>query len=178
MLFVDEPYLSDFLKITLSENDLPVVNTEMAKKFSFYTGTNFLSEEQVVKQVRESSNLLIYTTSENSIGWIAKHLAFSDYPQKIELFKNKAKFRRLTQSLYPNFFFKEVSVKDLQKVVLQELPSPFIIKPTVGFFSMGVHKVSNAADWKATVDAINAEIEKITGLYPDEVLNIDSFIIE
>jgi hypothetical protein len=178
MFFVDEPYISDFLKKTLSENDLPVVNTEMAKKFSLYAGTNFLSEEQAVKQARESSNLLIYTTSENSIGWIAKNLAFSDYPQKIELFKNKAKFRRLTQSLFPNFFFKEVSVKDLQKVVLEDLPSPFIIKPTVGFFSMGVHKVSNAADWQATVEAINAEIEKITGLYPDEVLNIDSFIIE
>jgi carbamoylphosphate synthase large subunit len=178
MFFVDEPYISDFFKKTVKDNNIPVVDTAMAKKLFLLPGTNLISEEQAIKQAQESSNLIIYTTSENSIGWIAKNLAFSDFPEKIERFKNKAKFRELTQSIFPNFFFKEVRIEELKEIQINDLPSPFIIKPTIGFFSMGVHKVSNADEWETTIEAITTEIEQIRGLYPNEVLNISSFIIE
>ena len=178
MFFVDEPYVSDFFKKTVQENHLPVVNTEQAKKFALLPGTNWISEEQAILQAKESRNLILYTTSENCIGWIAKNLAFSELPEKIELFKNKARFRTFTQPLFPKFFFKEVGTEDLRSIRIDELPSPFIIKPSVGFFSMGVHKVAGAKEWKDAINAIQAELKQITGLYPDEVLDTHSFIIE
>lgn len=178
MFFVDEPYISDFFKKTVKENHIPVVNTEVAQKLGLLPGTNLISEEQAVKQARESENLMLYSTSENSIGWVAKNLAFSEYPQKIELFKNKAKFRTLTKPLFPSFFYREVGLEELRSVEIGELPLPVILKPTVGFFSMGVRKVTSAQDWLAAVDSIYAEIEQIKGLYPNEVLDLHSFIIE
>ena len=178
MFFVDEPYISDFFKQTIRDNQIPVVNTEAAQKLNLLPGTLLISEEQAVKKVRESESHLFYSTSENSIGWIAKNLAFSDLPKKIEQFKNKAKFRELTQSMFPKFFFKEVLIAELESVQIDGFPLPFIIKPNVGFFSMGVHKVTNTKEWEKTIAAIREEIEQMRGLYPDEVLGTGSFIIE
>jgi len=178
MFFVDKPYVSEFFKMTVRDNAIPVVGTETAYKLGLYNGTNIISEARAVEMVRESENLPVYTTSENSIGWISKHLAFSGLPGKIELFKDKLKFRELTKSIFPDLFFKEVRVEDLKKVRINDLPLPFIIKPAVGFFSMGVYKVSNYEEWDKTIDSIIAEIDQIKGLYPEEVLDAGTFIIE
>ncbi len=178
MFFVDKPYISEFFKTTLRDNAIPVVATDMAKKLDLYSGTNLISEDDAVKMAKDLDDLIIYTTSENSIGWISKHLRFNHLPEKIALFKDKVKFRDLTQSIFPDFYFKEVFIEDLKKIRFDQLPLPFIIKPSVGFFSMGVYKVSNDAQWGDTIESILAEIDQIKDLYPEEVLNTRSFIIE
>ncbi len=178
MFFVDKPYVSDFFKKTVRDNNIPIVGTESANQLNLYAGTTVISENRAIEMVREEENLPIYTTSENSIGWISEHLPFSDLPEKIELFKDKLKFRQLTQSMFPDFFFKGVSLNELKNVQFYQLPLPFIIKPTVGFMSMGVYKVATYAEWLDTIAAIITEIEQIKNLYPDSVLNTSSFIIE
>lgn len=178
MFFVDKPYVSDFFKMTVRDNAIPVVGTDIAKKLGLYSGTKVISEDRAIEMARELDNLTIYTTSENSIGWISKHLAFINLPKKIALFKDKLKFRELIKSIFPNFYFKKVRVEDLKKVQFNEMPLPFIIKPTVGFMSMGVYKVSNLEEWTNTIDSIIAEIDQIKDLYPAEVLDTSSFIIE
>jgi len=178
MFFVDKPYVSDFFKMTVRDNAIPVVGTDIAKKLGLYSGTKVISEDRAIEMARELDNLTVYTTSENSIGWISKHLAFINLPEKIALFKDKLKFRELTKSIFPNFYFKKVRVEDLKKVLFNEMPLPFIIKPTVGFMSMGVYKVSNFEEWTNTIDLIIAEIDQVKDLYPTEVLDTSSFIIE
>ncbi|MBW2564179.1 MAG: ATP-grasp domain-containing protein [Deltaproteobacteria bacterium] len=178
MFFVDKPYVSEFFKMTVRDNAIPVVGTDIAKKLGLYSGTKIISEDKAIEMAQESDNLTIYTTSENSIGWISKHLAFGNLSEKIELFKDKLKFRELTKSIFPNFCFKSVCVEDLKKIRFSELPTPFVIKPTIGFMSMGVYKVSNFEEWTHTIDSIIAEIDQIKNLYPAEVLDTSSFIIE
>jgi len=178
MFFVDKPYVSDFFKMTVRDNAIPVVGTDIAKKLGLYSGTKVISEDRAIEMARELDNLTVYTTSENSIGWISKHLSFINLPEKIALFKDKLKFRELIKSIFPNFYFKKVRVEDLKKVQFNEMPLPFIIKPTVGFMSMGVYKVSNLEEWTNTIDSIIAEIDQIKDLYPAEVLDTSSFIIE
>jgi hypothetical protein len=178
MFFADKPYISDFFKQTVRDNNIPVVGTEIAEKLGLYSGTNIISEEAAIEMARSSEDLRIYTTSENAIGWISKHLAFSNLPEKITLFKDKVKFRELTKSLFPDFYFKGICIEDLKKVQIKDIPLPFIIKPAVGFFSMGVRKVTNHADWSSVVDSILAEMDKNKSAYPEAVLNTTSFIIE
>jgi len=178
MFFVDEPYVSEFFKRTVKDNAIPVVGTDTAKNLSLYPGTNFISENEAIELTQTTDMTAIYTNSENAIGWIAKHLAFSDLPGKIDLFKDKLKFRELTKSIFPGFIFKGVQVENLRDINFSELPLPFIIKPTVGFFSMGVYKVSNLEEWENTIDSLLAEMDQVKDLYPEEVLNTRSFIIE
>ncbi|HID70301.1 MAG TPA: ATP-grasp domain-containing protein, partial [Desulfobacterales bacterium] len=178
MFFADKPYVSDFFKTTVRDHGIPVVGTETARQMGLHEGTKIISEEQAIEMAQEGNDLPIYTTSENAIGWLAKHFSFSGLPEKIELFKDKVKFRKMTKSLFPDLYFKEVQLKDLQDIPLSEIPMPFIIKPSVGFFSMGVYKVSDTGEWQNTVESIYAELEQIKDLYPKEVLDTGSFIIE
>ena len=178
MFFIDKPYVSDFFKKSVRDHDISVVATETAKQIGLYDGSNMISEERAIEMAREQDDLAIYTTSENAIGWLAKHLPFSHLPGKIELFKDKLKFRKMTKSLFPELYFKEVRVDALRELQLDDIPFPFIIKPTVGFFSMGVYKVATHKEWQDTVESIYNEIAEIKGLYPGEVLDTSSFIIE
>lgn len=178
MFFIDKPYVSDFFKKTVRDNNIPVVDTDAARQLGLYEGTTLISQEEAIETAKRNSNLRVYTTSENAIGWLAKHFSFSNLPQKIGLFKDKYKFRQMTRTLYPDFFFKGVQVEDLSTLDLSGIPFPFIIKPSIGFFSMGVYRVSKPEEWSHTVDSIQTEIAQIKNLYPEEVLDTSSFIIE
>ncbi len=178
MFLVDKPYISEFLKKTIKDNAIPVVATGIVKQLDLYAGTKIVSENEAIEMVQKFNSTAIYTTSENSIGWISKHLSCSNFPEKIQLFKDKLRFRELTKHIYPNFYFKGINAEDFNQIQFSELPLPFIIKPTVGFFSMGVYKVSNVEEWNTTIDLITAEINQVKGIYPEEVLNTSSFIIE
>ena len=178
MFFVDEPYVSEFFKQTVRDNAIPVVGTAIARQLDLHAGTKVISEAQAVEMARATDNPRICLTSENSIGWISKQLAFSTLPEKIALFKDKLRFRELTKSILPDFYFREVRTEDLQDVRFDEIPLPFIIKPTVGFFSIGVYKVSSHSEWISTIDSISTEVNQAKALYPEEVLDTSSYIIE
>jgi len=177
MLFLDKPYISDFLLETIKQNALPIVRTEFSETVAG-TSAPLVDARAVIDAVKADPLTPILTTSENAIGWVAENLSFLDLPAKIELFKNKVRFRELTASLHPDLFFREVALADLPTLDPDSLPYPLIVKPAVGFFSMGVHMIASAAEWASTVQAIQAEIEQVKGLYPIEVLNAGMFILE
>jgi len=174
MFLLDQPYVSDFLKQTLCERALPVVDTPQARALG--GGLNFISETQALAQV--AAGAVLYSNSENALGWVAANLAASPLARHVALFKDKLQFRALTAPLFPDFYFRAVRLADLPKLAYDELPSSFIIKPAVGFMSMGVYKVTSAQAWQHTLAAITADIDKIKGLYPADVLQTDTFIIE
>jgi len=55
---------------------------------------------------------------------------------------------------------------------------PFIIKPSVGFFSLSVYKVENIESWNAAKREIHESLDTVRSLFPSEVVDPDSFIIE
>ena len=178
MILVDQPYLSNFLKKTSIKFEIPIVNTEAAREFGLSAADNLLSERDAILRLRANTGTRIYTNSENAIGWIAENLAFTDLPEKIEIFKNKAKFRELMRPMHPDFYFREVALSELDNVVIDEIPLPFIIKPNVGFFSLGVHKVRTVDEWENVKTEIKLETAQKNDTYPTEVLDIATFIIE
>lgn len=178
MFLVDKPYISDILKTTIKSCTIPVVGTEVAHQLDLYKGTKILSEQCAIETSKQLDNPQLYLTSENSISWIAQHLASTTLPDKINLFKDKLRFRRLISPLYPNFDFKGVDINELKQLDFDTIPTPFIIKPSIGFFSMGVYKVTTHNEWNRTIELIFDEIEQVKNLYPLEVLDARSFIIE
>lgn len=178
MIILDEPYVSDFLQETIREHELPLVLTDTARALGFGSEAYCWNEATAVHHIHTSPHRPIYTNSENAIGWVARHLAFTDLPAQIALFKDKVKFRELIRPLYPHFFFHQVPLPDLDGLDIDTLPMPFVIKPTTGFFSLGVHKVSDTSEWTAVKAAIHTELAQANGLFPRQVLDATRFIIE
>ncbi|MGE4288838.1 MAG: ATP-grasp domain-containing protein [Salinivirgaceae bacterium] len=178
MIILDEPFVSDLLLETLSNEQIPVIETPYFSKIKKGNGFSPVTCEQAVIELNTKEYPLLYSNSENAIHWVTKHLKHTTLPAKIELFKDKAKFRRLVQDLFPGFYFKELPFVDLENLALEKVPFPFIIKPSVGFFSLGVHKVNSPEEWPGVLLKLKADVEQNQQQYPIEVVNQSNFIIE
>lgn len=178
MLILDHPYVSEFLKNTAAELQIPVLKNEMAVEIGVEKRLKLLEEAEFIKYIKEKGECVLYSNSENSIGWISENLGFTGLPEKIELFKDKIKFRQMLDRIYPDFYFQGVEFEKLDEIRVEEIKKPFIIKPAVGFFSLGVYKVSIDEEWDSVLRHIKAEIEEIKDRYPLQVLNAGMFIIE
>ncbi|MCB9324485.1 MAG: ATP-grasp domain-containing protein [Lewinellaceae bacterium] len=177
MILIDGPYVSDFLKKTLREKQIPVIETPIARKL---LGDNYfyVPEQEAVEKYRQDKALRLFTNSENSIAWVEQHLSFLDIPEKVKIFKNKVKFRELLKPMFPGYFFKSVAFTQLDEVEVNSLPVPFVIKPAVGFFSMGVHNVETREEWPGILATIKEEMDEVRDLYPIEVMDATTFIFE
>ncbi len=178
MIMLDRPYISDFLKETIRANRYPVIETEAVEEFGLDGSVPLVAEAEAVKMVRDGKAGKIYTASENSIGWIVDNLDFTELPEKIRLFKDKVKFRKMLEAEYPAFFFRELKLDELDEAPVETFPKPFVVKPAVGFFSLGVNKVSSDAQWPEVVKSIRADISAAGRHYNTEVLDGARFIVE
>jgi len=173
---MDYPYVSDFLKETILKNNFPVIKTKQASDLLANNAINWIAEDNAISKLKENPNTKLYTNSENSIDWVFKHLKESNKAKWIQIFKDKYAFRELIKDIYPDFFFAKISLETVNTIDISTLPFPFVIKPAIGFFSLGVHIVHNLEDWNRVKSALKPE--KLKHIFPDNVIDTSYFIIE
>ncbi len=183
MFILEEPYVSSLLLKTLEkhreEAGFEVLENEFIKNAGKGYALNLLKKEDFKGLSEELfSKTKFYSNSENSINLVLESFPNSSLACLINLCKDKCAFRKALEPIYPNFLFKEVSVEELDKVDYESIGKAFIIKPSVGFLSLGVHKVRSEAEFEDVKKQIKAEIDEISKLFPKSVLNISKFIIE
>ncbi len=176
MILIDQPYVSDFLVRTIKENNFEIIATPEAKTLISDDSLNWISENDARDIILNTPNPLVYTNSENALTWVFNNLKETTLPDQIRLFKDKFKFRELTKELFPDFLFKKVNLDETQTLVVDELKLPFVIKPSLGFFSIGVHIVHTKSDWVAAQKELN--FENLKSIYPKDVMDSSTFIIE
>ncbi|MDZ7764723.1 MAG: ATP-grasp domain-containing protein [Melioribacteraceae bacterium] len=178
MILLDKPYVSNFLKDTILKNGYPTLALSPKEDLNLNGSLKLISDEEASNIVNGSEYPMFYTNSENTIDWIENNLQKSKLPNIINLFKDKVRFRHFLNELYPNYFFEEIKINNLTKVDASAYPFPVVLKPKVGFFSMGVYKINSLEEWNRKIDIVEKEIEKVNKLYPSSVLNAESFIVE
>ncbi len=174
MFIIDKPYVSDLLIDTINRNEYKVLKNDCSLKSGDYD--ILFDDNQMIEAYK--ANKLLYLNSENSIDWIINKLPFSDLPEYIRVFKNKYLFRELIGNIYPDFYFREVNLKDLKSIDIETIKKPFVIKPTVGFLSMGVYTIRKNEDWEKTIEEIMDDVIKFKDVFPKEVIDTNKFIIE
>lgn len=178
MFILEDPYVSDLLAATVNDLGLPVLDTPMARARLTGTAASLIMDDAAFAAQASQPGARLYSNSENAIGWIAGHLGDTDLPRRIRLFKDKVVFRQLVADLYPEYRFFGMTLSELRTFDPTRLRAPFIIKPAVGFFSMGVHVVESAQAWPAVVAQIEREVQTFAAIYPEQVLGLDRFVAE
>jgi hypothetical protein len=84
----------------------------------------------------------------------------------------------MVRHLYPGLFFTELSLGELGGAPVGSFPKPFIVKPSVGFFSLGVYKVGSTGEWPAVTESIMADVKAAGRHYNGAVLDGTRFIVE
>ncbi|MBM9512248.1 ATP-grasp domain-containing protein [Desulfogranum marinum] len=178
MFIIDEPYISDVAEKFLVESQMPLLANDFASQ-SVSSAANFISSAEAALHLEKENFRWVYSNSENAISWITETFgADSDLAQKIDVFKDKAKFRKSTASLFPDITFRKVPATEIATLTFESIGRPFIIKPNVGFISAGVHRVDTPEEWEAVQEKICQETEATACAFPGEVINSDTFVVE
>jgi len=178
MILLDKPYISDFFRETIRKNGFPVLKNDFALGMGLGEEFNLVDEQDAINRLKNNENPLIYMPTENPLGWVIRNLRETRLPSIVKLFKDKVRSRDLMKDLYPGYFYRQVSLAELNDLDISGFPLPFIIKPSVGFFSLAVFKVEKRADWEEARRRINGELETVKKLFPSEVVDLESLIIE
>ncbi|GAA0762924.1 ATP-grasp domain-containing protein [Psychroflexus lacisalsi] len=176
MILIDHPYISDFLLRTIKENNFEIVSTQEARSLIRDDAMNWISEHEAKHKLLNTANPLLYTNSENSLKWIFDNLKGTDLPDQIKLFKDKFKFRELIQDIFPDFIFRKIKIDEIQSLDIDALKLPFVIKPSLGFFSIGVQIIHTKSDWHFAQKKLT--YDNLKSIYPKEVMDASTFIIE
>ena len=176
MFLIDKPYVSDFLIQTLKENNYPVVATKVARELVADASLNWIREEEAIASLTTNPSQRIYSNSENALSWIDKHLGESELSKQINFLKDKAAFREQIKVLFPDFKFQQIKFENIQDISSEELPFPFVIKPSVGFLSLGVHIVKDENDWTRAKEELTPQ--NLKSIFPKNVLDTSHFVLE
>lgn len=176
MVILEKPYISDLMLEYLSKCNIPVLNNEFAQKCSILYPLNLLTDEQMKTDFKKNGK--IYTTSENALEWLYKNLPEHDIVKKIQMLKDKAKFREILRPMYPDFFYKEVMEDELEKIQCKDLTMPLVLKPAVGFLSLGVYTIYNQQDLETALQHIKKNKNTWAANFPNSVIGDSKYILE
>jgi hypothetical protein len=166
MFIIDGPYISDVAEDFLVKSQVPLLKNAFSSE-SVSADANFISSAEAASLLENDNFRWLYSNSENAISWITKTFG-TDSPlaEKIDLFKDKAKFRKATATLFPDIIFRKISAQEISSLTFESVGGPFIIKPNVGFISAGVYRVNNGQEWEIVQAKICEATEATAASFP------------
>lgn len=176
MIILDRPYVSELLADTISKNKISVI--KLNEVFIPNESTINLKKVDDLLIELEKGNSPILFNSENGLNILSKYAPNHYLTTVTDILKNKVTFRKTLSRHYTDFFFTEVSLKELEELDPSALPFPIIVKPVIGYSSIGVHRIDKVEEYKETIKQLKFEMEVTSSEYPIEVINNQSFIIE
>lgn len=176
MIILDKPYTSDVMKSYLEESRIPVLDNAEARAAGEGRRFNILSDDAFAEAVNGGRRL--YTTSENALDWVQGRVTRRNIADGVASMKDKHRMRRALAPMYPGFYFAEATFEELTRLDPASVPYPVVLKPVVGFFSLGVHVLNSAADLAAAREAIARERQAWRRAFPEGVVGMERFILE
>jgi hypothetical protein len=178
VVILDRPYVSALLEDALARLHIPVLLNRADLVLCRPGDLNLQVPEDFWARLSSAERPLLYTNSEDALGAVLAALGSTSLGRQIRLAKDKALMRERLRPLFPDLFFTRVSIDDLAAMPAAGLLFPLIIKPAVGFFSLGVVSVRSAEEWDAACARLQAELEAARGLFPTSVLDPGQVLIE
>ena len=177
MIILEKPYVSAPLVEYLEKSQIAVLRNEMSELLVKQGHRlNLVNDNEFVEQYKQSGKL--YAVSENALVWLYPHLAGSELIEKVKIVKDKAEFRKICAKIFPDFYYKEVEMNELRSLNPDELPLPLVIKPAVGFLSVGVYIVRSKEEWQNALDDIDKNFAKQCAVFPETVVKSGKFVLE
>jgi hypothetical protein len=178
MIIASGPYISAHFANTITRNKWPVVDAGGMVELGLANGAQFIKAENACLKIRARPDSRILTSGEDALGWVGEQLAGTPVARAAQLFKDKAAFRRMLQPAFPQLLFSELSLEELQNYRPPPGSYPFVVKPSVGFFSIGVHTIRSPGDWQHARNRILEDVPRAKTHFPAHVLSQTRFLVE
>lgn len=177
MIVLDDSFVSDRMCAYLERSRQPVLATDMACSIAT-RGYDIALVDPAEAVCRVDAGERLYAQSESRLAWIASHVTHPDILHGIEVFKDKERMRRMLAPMYPGYFFEACSIDDLMDREYPAHAAPLVLKPSVGFLSIGVYAISTREQWDAARADIRLHRADWAACYDESVIGSTRFIIE
>ena len=178
MIILDAPYASRPLAQWLGQSQHPVLANDFSRALSAGAEMplNLVDDAEAARRIDAGER--VYTNSENALAWILGHTSNKALSDAIRLFKDKAAMRERLAPLCPGLFCVTLDRCELEAVNVDDLPLPVVLKPAVGFCSMGVYVIEERDDWAAAVADIARHEGEWHARYPEDVVGSQTYLVE
>ncbi len=177
MVILDEPFASSLLLEWLESSKHPVLSNAYTRTLQAEGIRLHLVDDNDAKK-RIDGGERVYTNSENALFWILEHTNQKDLCRGIRLFKDKAKMREVLAPLNPDLYYRTFDEGELKDLSPEELSLPVVLKPNVGFCSMGVYVIQTPKDFEQALKDIEESREGWQAMYPECVIEPGTYIVE
>ena len=171
MLVLDDTYVSSEVFEFVESDQEPIFDNASARRYASEGHKLNIADNECASKER------IVALSEAYLNEV-KQYASAETARAISLCKDKAAFRRALAPLYPNYVFEEYTLDELAGIDVQSLSLPVVLKPSTGFFSLGIYAIFSAEDWENALHDIRTHSSSWTAQYGETVINDTSFLVE
>lgn len=178
MFLIDAPFVSEYLKHTLQSLKTSVVQTVFAAEELQGYDICFISESDAIKAYHENRSLEFYTNSENALDWILTNFPSGELAKTLGQIKDKVRFRDALSAIHPDYYYQGCPYSELNTLDPESIPFPIILKPSIGFFSLGVQRIDDKTQLVNTLSTLDSMTSSYEGIYPAGVLDNTTFILE
>lgn len=176
MILLDEPYASEPLIEWMESSQHPVLSNPFTQNISEAYKLNLVDSHQALDSINKGER--VYSNSENILDWILTNSSNDNLCDTIRIFKDKGEMRRRLAPLSPAFYFATYTRDELTALDASALPLPVVLKPEVGFCSMGVYVIHDENEWNAALVDLDREKATWNAMYPESVIDSSAYIIE
>ena len=176
MIIFDKPFVSDVIASYAAQSETPVLDNAAARDVAGRFPLRLVDERTFAGAAAAGKRL--YTVSENALEWVYAHVDNKALLDGVRMMKDKHALRTALRPMYPDYFFRRVPVSRLRELDIGDIARPFILKPAVGFYSVGVYTVIDERDWFAALDDIERNMAAWKSRYPSDVLGDADFLLE
>lgn len=177
MIILDDSYVSNRMCRYLELSKQPVLESEISKRL-VAEGVNIslVSEDEAIARINAGEPL--YAMSESHFDWVAKNVSKKNILHGLSIFKDKEKMRELLAPMYPDYFYQAVDADALAAMPFPAERAPFVLKPSVGFLSLGIHIIRTEEDWIKALFDIAQHKDEWSRWYDQSVIEPNRFIME
>jgi hypothetical protein len=170
----DESKQSSILLVDYN-NDLSLPNKQ-EKKHTYKTLD--LKEIQSKNIKADDIKKIMASQEANVEAIINTPLISNQRKEMIEMIRNKYQLREITKHLYPKLFYKRINLEQATSLDLDfSQNNSYILKPCIGFFGLGVKKITRDTDLKDLVNTIKHNITLADSSISDAI-DTSCFVIE
>ena len=126
-------------------------------------------------RIKKGDKVIIAT--ETVLDEALKKLDDEEKKELISRLKNKVACRQMLTSIFPDFFFREIPVRELPKIELDPRQKYFV-KPIKGYWGSAAFPIDGETDRGALMHEIEAQLTKRTHIFSEEVVSKDRLIVE
>ena len=178
MLILEEPYISRELAEFAARSGEAVLDNASAREAEKNFNVSFNLLDNAAFAERCSRGERLYTNSENALDWLYTYSKNQELIAQVERLKDKVSMRRALAPLYPDYSFRELTLEEVLALDANDLVLPCVLKPSVGFCSLGVYCIENEGQWQHAKDDIAANVAEWCRQYPAAVLGDNKWIVE